>query len=135
MPVLAFLRGLVVVRGGGENCVDSGTCGNLFRFFDRLMGCVGGRAGDDRHASGGDFNGGVDYEEPFVVGESGSLAGGAAGYKKVDSRLELPRHQVAQGSVVDGAILTKGSYECSAAATELHRNRIARVGAEGKSGE
>ena len=98
------------------------------RLLDRIVRGVGSRAGDDGHASGRDFDRGVDYAQPFVVSERGSLAGGAAGHEKIDARFDLPRDQIAQGRVVDGAILMKRSDECSATATELHRNRIARVG-------
>jgi hypothetical protein len=68
------------------------------------------------------------------VGERGSLAGGAAGNQKINPGLDLPCDQIAQGRVVEGTILMKGSYEGSATATELHRNRIARVGVKGNSG-
>ena len=134
MAVLAFLRGLVVVGRGGEDVVDSGARGDLFRFLDGVVGGVGRRAGHDGDASGHDFDGGVDDVEPFVVGESGRLAGGAAGNQKINAGLDLPCDQIAQGCVVDGAILMKRSYECGATATELHRNRIARVRVEGNSG-
>ncbi len=70
---------------------------------------------------GRDFDGGIDDVQPFVVSEGRSLAGGAAGNKKIDAGLDLPRDQIAQGRVVDGTILMKRSYKCSATATELHR--------------
>ncbi len=133
MAVLAFLRGLVVVGRGGEDGVDSGARGDFFGFLDCVVRGVRRGSGDDGDASGGDFDGGVDHVEPFVVGERGRLAGGAAGNEKINAGLDLPRDQIAQGCVVDGAILMKRSYECGATATELHRNRIARVRVEGNS--
>ena len=134
MAVLAFLRGLVVVGRGGEDAVDAGARGDFFRLLDGVVRGVGGRAGHDGDASGDDFDGGVDDVQPFVVGERGSLAGGAAGNQEINAGLDLPRDQIAQGSVVDGAVLMKRSYERSATSTELHRNRITRVRVEGNSG-
>ena len=134
MAVLAFLRGLVVVRRRGEDGVDSGARGNFFRLLDRVVRRVGRRSGDDGHAPGRDFDGRVDYVQPLVVRERGRLAGGAAGNQKINAGLDLPRDQIAQGSVVDRTILMKRSYQCSATSTELHRNKITRMRSEGKLG-
>ena len=109
-----------------------GRAASSLGFLDGFVRGVGRGSGDDGDASGYDFDGGVDDVQPFVVGERGRLAGGAAGNKKIDSRFDLPRDQIAQGCVVDGAILMKGSYEGGATATELHRNRITRMRVEGK---
>ena len=134
MAILALLRGLVVVGRGGEDGVDSGARGDFFCLFDRVVRGVGGGAGDDGNASGCDFDGGVDHVEPFVVRESGSLAGGAAGNEEINAGFDLPCDQIAQGCVVDGAVLMKGSDEGGATATELHRNKITRMGSDGNSG-
>jgi len=66
--------------------------------------------------------------KPLVVCESGRLARGSAGDQKIYSGLHLPRHQVAQGCVVNRAILMKGSDQRGTAATELHANKITRTG-------
>ena len=132
MAVLALLRGLVVIGIGGEDVVDAGAGGDFFGLLDRVVSGVGRRSGHDGDASGDNFDGGVDHIKPLVVSECGRFAGGAAGYKKIDAGLDLPRDQIAQSNIVDGAILMKGSYQCGATATELHRNRIARVRVEGK---
>jgi hypothetical protein len=132
MAVLAFLRGLVVVRRRGEDGADSGACGDLFRLLDRVVRRVRSRSGDDGDASGHNFDRGIDHVQPFVVGERGRLAGGAARNQKINARLDLPRNQIAQGCVVDRTILMKRSYQCGATATELHRNKITRMRAEGK---
>src|SRR5450631_263680 len=134
MAILPLLRGLVVVRRGSKDVIHPGARGDLFGFFDCIVRGVGGRAGHDRYASGDHFDRRIDYIEPFVVGERRSLAGGAAGNQKINAGLDLPCDQIAQGRVVEGTILMKGSYEGSATATELHRNRIARVGVKGNSG-
>src|SRR5580700_4116038 len=60
--------------------------------------------------------------------QSGSFASGAAGNQKIDSGLDLPCHQVAQGRLVDGAVLTKRGYKSGTASTKLHENKIARIG-------
>ncbi len=64
--------------------------------------------------------------------EGRRFAGGAAGNQEIDSRFDLPGHQVAQGRLVDGAVLTKGSYQRGAASTELHNIKIARTEWDGK---
>ncbi len=133
MAVLAFLRGLVVVRVRREDGVDTRARGEFFRFFYRLVRRVRGCAGNDGDASGGDFDGRVDDVQPFVVRESRSLAGGAAGDEEIDARFDLPRDQIAQGGVVDGAVLMKRSDQSGAASTKLHRDKIARMSGEGKS--
>ena len=94
----------------------------------RVRGC----AGDDGDASRDDFDGGVDNVQPFIMGQSRSLARGAARYKEVDARFYLPRDQIAQGGVVDGAVLMERSNQSGAASTELHRDKIARMSGEGK---
>ena len=88
---------------------------------------VGSGSGHDGHASGHDFDGDVDDPQPLVVRKSRSLAGGAAGNQKINSGLDLPCHQVAQGGLVDGAVLTEGSYERCTASTKLHDNKITRM--------
>ena len=113
--------------------VDSGTRGEFFGFLDRFVRGVGRSSGDDGDAPGCDFDGGVDHVQPFIVSERGRLAGGAAGNEKINAGLDLPRDQIAQGCVVDRAILMKRSYERGATATELHRNRITRMRVEGNS--
>jgi hypothetical protein len=45
----------------------------------------------------------------------------------------LPRDQIAQGGVVDGAVLMKRGDQSGAASTKLHRDKIARMSGEGKS--
>ena len=132
MAVLALLRRLVVVGVRGEDRVHAGARGKFFGFLDGVVSGVGRGSGNDGESSGRDLDGRVDDVQPFVVVERGSLAGGAAGHKKIDAGLDLPRDQIAQSRVVDGTIRMKGSYECSATATELHRNKITRMGAEGK---
>ncbi len=79
MPILALLRGLVVVGRRGEDVINAGPRGNLFRLFDGIVRSVGRSSGDDGDASGGDFDRHVDDVQPFVVGESRSLARGTAG--------------------------------------------------------
>src|SRR6266567_3773060 len=131
VTILTFLRWLVVVGGRGEDGVDSGARGDFFGSLDRVVRGVGSGAGDDGNASGGDLDRGVDHVQPFVVGEGWSLAGGATGYEKINTGFDLPGDQVAQGCVVNGTVLMKRSDECGATATELHRNKIARIGDEG----
>jgi hypothetical protein len=95
-----------------------------------LVRGVGSCSGDNGHAAGCHFDGGVDDVEPLIARECWSLAGGAAGNEEVDAGVDLPRDQVAQSGVVDGAILMKGSDEGGAASTELHRDKIARMKGE-----
>src|SRR5579872_3543242 len=132
MAILAFLRGLVVVRRGREDRVDARTLGEFFGFGNGIVRGIGGCARHDRDASRGDFDGGVDDMQPFVVRESRSFAGGAAGNKEINAGFDLPGDEIAQGYVVDGAILMKGRYKSGATSTKLHRDKIARMGIEGK---
>jgi hypothetical protein len=81
------------------------------------------------------LDGRIDHVQPFIVRERRRLAGGSARNEKIDAGLHLPRHQVAQGSVINRAILMKGSYERCTTATELHANKITRMGCEGTAGE
>src|ERR1700720_144788 len=60
--------------------------------------------------------------------QSRSFARSAAGNQKINSGLDLPCHQVAQGRFVDGAVLTERSYESGTASTKLHENKITRMG-------
>src|SRR5580704_7388031 len=130
VPVLTFLRGLVVVRRSGENGVNTGARRDFFRFFNRLVRGVGSCTSNDRHASGDDFNRSVDYKQPLVMGKSGGLASGAARNQKINAGFHLPRHQVAKSGIVDRAILVKRSYQCGATTTELHTNKITRMRVE-----
>ncbi len=134
VAILAFLRRLVVVRRGGQYGVDAGPGGNFFGFGNGVLGGVRSGSGDNGHAAGNDFDGEVDDVQPFVVRESWSFAGGAAGNQEINSGFDLPGHQVAQGRLVDGAVLTKWSYQRGAASTELHRIKIARMEEDGKWG-
>ena len=58
----------------------------------------------------------------------------AAGDEKIDSGFNLPRNKVAQGSVVNCAILTKGSNEGGTTSSELHETKITRTGECAKLG-
>src|ERR1700691_3404307 len=88
---------------------------------------MGSGARNNRHASRHDFDGDINNLQPLVVRQSGSFAGSAAGNQKINSGLDLPRHQVAQGGLVDGAVLTKGSYKCCTASSKLHETKISRM--------
>src|SRR5450755_3712747 len=59
MPVLALLRGLVVIRRGGEDGVHTGARRDFFGFGYSLLRGVGSGAGYDWNASGNDFDGDV----------------------------------------------------------------------------
>src|SRR5581483_4963933 len=98
------------------------------------MSGIGGCSGDDRHPPGGDFDGGVDYVQPLVPRESRGFTGGAAGDQEIDAAFNLPRDEIAQGRVVEGAVLMKGSDESGATAMQLHRDKIARIGKERNCG-
>jgi hypothetical protein len=65
--------------------------------------------------------------EPFVVRKCGSLAGGSAGNQKVYAGFHLPRHQIAQRSLIYRTILMKWCNQCRTAAAELHVNKITRM--------
>ena len=86
------------------------------------------RARHDRHAPGHHLDGRIDHVQPFIVRERGRLASSSAGDKKIYAGLNLPRRQIAQRSVIDGAILMKRSDQCSTTATKLHANKITRMG-------
>ena len=60
--------------------------------------------------------------------ERRGFAGRAAGNQKIDSGLDLPRDQIAQGRFVDGAILMEGGDESCTASAKLHETKIARMG-------
>ena len=72
----------------------------------------------------GGLDGQVNHAQPFIVRQSRRFAGGAAGDQKVDARLHLPAHQVAQGGFIEAAILLEGSDQGSTASTQFHRRRI-----------
>jgi hypothetical protein len=127
VAILAFLRGLVVVGRRGEDCVDSRPAGEFFGLFYGFVCSVGRSAGDDGDAASGDFDGCVDDVQPFVVRERGRFTGRAAGNEEIDARVDLPCDQVAQGRVVERAILMERSNQRSAAAAKLHGNKIARM--------
>src|ERR1700691_1234885 len=93
---------------------------------------MGSGARNNRRAPRHDFDGDINSLQPLVVRQSGSFAGGAAGNQKINSGLDLPRHQVAQGGFVDGAVLTKGCYESCTASSKLHETKISRMGGLGK---
>src|ERR1700694_4096488 len=60
--------------------------------------------------------------------EGRRLTGRATGNQEINPRFHLPRHQVAQGSVIDGAILSKRSDQSRTTATELHEIKITLIG-------
>ena len=71
MAILALLRRLVVVRRSRQDRVHSGARRQFFGFLYGIVGRVRGGTGHDRHASGCDFDSGIDDMEPFVVGKVG----------------------------------------------------------------
>ena len=134
VPVLAFLRGLVVIGRRGENGIDAWPRGNSLAFstascveFEVAPATMGTRPATTSivvsitcsHSS---------------CDERGSFASGAAGDQKIDAGFHLPRHQVAQGSVVDRSILMKRSDERGTTATKLHEYKITRMGCARKRG-
>ncbi len=131
MPILALLRGLVVVRRSGENGIDPRPLGNFFGFFHGIVSGVRCRARQDGYAPRHDLDSRVDHVQPFIVHESRRLARGSAGNQKIYAGLHLPRHQIAQGSIINRAILMKRSDQRGTTATELHGNKIARMGLRG----
>src|SRR5215469_1848886 len=135
MAILAFLRRLVVVGRGRQDGVHTGARGEFPRFFYCFVCGIGRCAGYDGDAPGGDFDRRIDDMQPLVAGESRCLASGAARNKEIDAGFNLPRDQIAQGSVVESAILTEWSDQSRAASTKLHRDKIARMRTEGKSCE
>src|SRR3981081_2654748 len=66
--------------------------------------------------------------QPFIAVKSRRLASGAAGNEEIDPGLDLPGDQVAQGVIVDGAVLSERSYKCRATATQVHVHKISRMG-------
>src|SRR5208282_6232460 len=124
VPVLALLRRLVVVGRRGQDGVDAWPRGYFFRFGHSLVRRVGSGAGDDGHASGGDFNGYVDNAQPLIVGECGSFSRGAAGNQEVDARFDLPGDQVAQCVFVDSTVLRERCDQSGTTASQLHGSRI-----------
>jgi hypothetical protein len=65
------------------------------------------------------------------VGESRRLARSAAGDEEINAALDLPGYQVAQGSVVNGAILMKWSDQRCTTAAKIHLIKIARIAFDG----
>ena len=126
------MRRFVVVGRGGEDGVDSGTSGDFLGFLHGFVRRVGRGSGNDRNAPRSDFDRGIDDVEPFVVGQRGRFASGAAGNEEINSRIDLPGDETAQARVVDGAVLMKRRDESGTAASELHRDRITRMESEGK---
>ncbi len=105
-----------------------GRAASFFGLVHGILGRVRGGAGHNRHAPSRHFDRDIDDLQPFVVRKRGRLAGGAAGDQKIDARFHLPRDQVAQGSLVDGAVLLEWSDQCRTAATELHEIKITLIG-------
>jgi hypothetical protein len=132
MPVLAFLRRLVVVGRGAEDRIYTRTCGEFLGFGYGFVGGVGGGSGDDGDASRSDFDRSVDDMEPLVVRESRRFSSRPAGNEEIDPGIDLPRDKVPQSCVIDRAVLMKRRYECSATSTKLHMDKIARMRVEGK---
>ena len=122
MPVLSFLGGLVVVRRGGEDRVDSRPCRDFLSLLNRILRGVRRRPSNNRHASSRHLDRYVNDAQPFVVRQSRSLARGPAGNQKINARLKLPSDQVAQGSFVNGAVLVKRGDQRGTASTQLHRD-------------
>src|SRR5213080_1182025 len=85
-------------------------------------------------AAGREFDSNIDYIQPLVMGERRRFTRRAAGDEKIDSGFNLPRNKVAQGSVVNCAILTKGSNEGGTTSSELHETKITRTGECAKLG-
>src|SRR5580692_4024316 len=128
MAILAFLCRLVVIGRGCQDRIYTRPRRHLLGFLDSVTSRVGSSAGHDGHAPRHDFDGDIDNPQPLVMRQGRGFAGGPAGNQKIDSGLDLPRHQVAQRRLVDGAVLTKGSYESCTASAKLHENKIARMG-------
>ena len=117
VAVLSFLRRLVVVRRCGENAIDPRPGPQLPGLGDRILGRIRSGTGHNRYSPSRYFNRDIENLQPFIMRKRGRFAGGAAGDQKIDARFQLPRDQVAQGSLVDGAVLLEGSDQCRTAAT------------------
>src|SRR5947208_5667428 len=126
MAVLAFLRRLVVVGRSSEDRVYSRARRSFLRFRDCFVSGIRGGAGNYGNASGREFDSDIDYIQPLVVCERRRFTRCAAGDEEVDSGFNLPGDQIAQGSVVNCGVLTKGSEEDSTTASAVPANKITR---------
>ena len=113
----AGLAGLVVVGGDMEQGVGSGVLGVL-RQVDGGGGVVRARAGNHLypvvHPLDAELHGG----DVFPDGHGGRLAGGAADAHRVHAGFDLSVDQLAEGVVVDGAVVVKGGDQGGAGAGE-----------------
>jgi hypothetical protein len=61
------------------------------------------------------------------MGEGRSFTRRAAGNQKIDTRFDLPRYEIAQGGIINGTVLMKGSNQRCPASPHLHVIKIARI--------
>ena len=94
MPIVAFLRRLVVVGADHEGAVGAGAASGAGQ-TDRLARAVGAGAGHDFDASGRLLDHGVDDALVFLMVERRTFAGGADGRQAVRPLLDVPIDQPA----------------------------------------
>ena len=106
VPVEAFLGRLVVVAGRMQGGVGAGLLGKAGE-VDRLVGRVGARAGDHRHALPGGFDAQLDDALVLVVAQGGAFAGRADRHQPMRALRDLPLHKLLERPLVDCAALER----------------------------
>ncbi len=117
MAVLTFLRGLVVVGRSRQDGVDARARRYFLSFGHCFLRRVGSCAGDDRNASGDDFDGHVDDAQPLVVRESRRFPGRAARNQEIDPGFHLPGDEIPQSGFIYSAVLGERRDESGTAAS------------------
>src|SRR5271163_486234 len=95
MLIEAFLRGLVVIRGDGEDALDA-EGGEFAGERNYFCGVVTACSAEDWNFARSFFYRDGDYAEMFLVREGGAFAGGAAGDEEVDTAGDLALDELAQ---------------------------------------
>jgi hypothetical protein len=123
VPVLAFLRGLVVVGHHLQLAVGADLLGEA-RQLDRFGGRIGAAAGHDGHAAGGLFDRHADDFLVLLDVHRGRFAGGADHADAVGAFGDVPVDQLAQRGVVHAAVVVHRRGQCHDAAGDGSHCRV-----------
>ena len=101
--IQTFLRGLVVIRGDGQNSVRAHVL-HFFGELDHFRGVVTARAADNGHLALGLFKRDFDDAQMFFARKRRILTSRPTGHQKIDPRVDLPPDEPPQRGLIERAL-------------------------------
>ena len=135
--VLALLRGFVVIRIGGEYCVNSADVPEQAGLTQERPGGVVRAARPDWNTASRSVNDEMNHVQPFILVQRGRFAGRAAGDQKVYACINLPVDERAQRrfiNCVGSPVRLERRDNCGAASCCFHHRKVYTEDGQGQWG-